>query len=84
LPGESHYHLANIYLEKKQYNNAIKHYTASADLGYQKDYSLYNRGVAYLNLNKIEQAKKDFQLVVKITSDATLKKHASDAINQLS
>jgi tetratricopeptide (TPR) repeat protein len=65
--GESNYYLATIYLNKKQFNKAIEHYTASADLDYQTDYSLYNTGVAYLNLNKKEQAKNDFQQVVKIT-----------------
>ena len=84
MPGESHYHLATIYLKKKQYNKAITHYTASANLNYQTDYSIFNRGVAYLNLNKIEQAKNDFQRVQKITANPDLKKSAKDAANKLS
>ncbi len=84
MPGESHYHLATIYLNRKQYNKAITHYTASANLNYQTDYSIFNRGVAYLNLNKIEQAKNDFQKVEKITANPDLKKSAKDAVNKLS
>lgn len=82
--GECHYHLASIYLDKKQFKKAITHYTSSADLNYLKDYSLFNRGVAYLNLNKVDEAKKDFQKVVNITQDTNLKKSAKDAIDKLS
>jgi tetratricopeptide (TPR) repeat protein len=82
--GESNYYLATICLNRQQFKKAVEHYTASADLDYQTDYSIYNRGVAYLNLNKKEQAKKDFQQVVKITKNTTLKKHAKDAISKLS
>ena len=82
--GECHYHLASIYLDKKQFKKAITHYTSSADLNYLKDYSLFNRGVAYLNLNKVDEAKKDFQQVVNITQDTNLKKSAKDAIDKLS
>ena len=82
MPGESHYHLATIYLNRKQFSKAITHYTASADLNYQIDYSIYNRGVAYLNLNKTEQAKMDFQQVIKITKDADIKRTANDAVDK--
>lgn len=80
--GESHYQLASIYLEQKDYTKSINHYTNSIKLNFNKEYSLYNRGVSYLNLEDLDSAKKDFEKVVEIAKDKTIKQSAQEALDQ--
>lgn len=77
------YYLASIYAVKKDYNSAITYYTTCINGDYNKDNSLYNRGVCYKELNNKEKALADFNACLQVTKDLSLKQTVETAIGEL-
>ncbi len=66
---KAHYNLANIYLNQKKYNMAVKEYKLA--IKYKKDFAYYhyNLGCAYLGLKEYKEAKSAFEKAVKLKPD---------------
>lgn len=67
---------ADMYVEAKQYDQAIQQYSLAVDQatdGFTKTLALYNRGVAQENSGKLQDALQSFDQAVKVTSGDSLK-----------
>lgn len=70
--GKDYYKLAQIYAERQEYNKALKHIDKAMALGGLKNQSsAYTlRGLILLNLNKLDEAKKQFTTLKKQSPEA--------------
>ena len=56
----AHYNQGNIYLQLKQYDQAIESYSHAIETNPQLPDSYYNRAIAYIQTNQKEKALADF------------------------
>jgi DNA helicase-4 len=56
----AHYYIARCYDKKENVINALKHYDAAVELGYDKIEVFYNRGIIYSKLKDYNKAIEDF------------------------
>jgi tetratricopeptide (TPR) repeat protein len=76
-------HLADIYLAKKEFKSALFEMNVILPQTDQKDFILYNFGMAYLQDNQIKKALKCFKNVMKITKEEGLKGRVEELISYL-
>lgn len=81
--AESNYFLADIRLNRNEYELAILSYNACIAQNYSKDICHFNRGISFLSLGDYANAKSDFEIVIQITKDPTLKAEAENMLSQL-
>ncbi|MCX8028149.1 MAG: transglycosylase SLT domain-containing protein [Thermodesulfovibrionales bacterium] len=68
-----------IYLDNKQYEEAIEHLTQSIEkLPILSDYALYWRSIAYQNLKDYDKAIKDLKVIIEKFKDSPLYKPARE------
>lgn len=56
----AHYYIARCYDKKEDATNALKHYDAAVEFGYDKIEVFYNRGIIYSKLKDYNKAIEDF------------------------
>ena len=79
----AYYQRGNVYSLQKKYLEAVSDYTRSIEFQIGLDISYFNRGIAYLNLEKIKEAKADFQEVLNVTKNETLIQEADKILDLL-
>lgn len=75
--GDCNFHIGNCYYNKGEFAKAIPYYTTAIDQKAQLYPALLNRGVAYVKLNKYNEAKVDLKRVIDECSDPDLVKKAT-------
>ena len=63
---KSHYNLANIYFDEKQYNAAIREYNIVLKIKKDFSYAHFNKGCCYLAKNSLVNARYEFGLAIKL------------------
>lgn len=76
--------LGNYYLKTKQYEKAVSYYTQAIDINPTRFGPIYkNRGVAFLELKKNQEARQDLQNYLKFTPNAKDRDSITQAIKEL-
>lgn len=70
VDGITHYIMGNRYLDRKEFDSAIKHYTKAIELYPGNSRLYYNRAIACENLGKRKEAEADYAQALR--SDAAI------------
>ena len=54
-----------IHAKKREFSNAIRDYTRAIERSPSYTYAYMNRGLAYMNLGRWDQAESDFNAVLR-------------------
>lgn len=64
--NKAYFNRGNAYIDKNNYDQAIKDYTKVIELNPQNADAYNNRGASYINKNNYDQAIKDYQKAIEI------------------
>jgi TolA-binding protein len=85
--AEAQFRIGKLFMEEKNYEEAVKHYTALSDkfpgLDNWYSYGLLGLGQAYKELNMIDKAIETFKILIEWRPDDDFGKTAADKLERL-
>ena len=81
--GELFYQLGNIYYTNSDYQNAIDNYSVAIQHNSNLENTFHNRGLAYVQVEEYDLAKRDFESLLRLTTDKDMIATANLMISKL-